>query len=59
MPVTREHGGASNGGQIQRSGEMHSFAGSAPMLERWQREKAKDGPFNNIDAVVQKKYNGA
>ena len=59
MPVAREHGGASNGGNIQQPSEMRSFAGSAPMLERWQREKAKDGPFNNLEAVVQKKCDGS
>lgn len=25
------------------------------MLERWQREPAKDGPYNNIGAVVVKR----
>ena len=52
----REYGSASQGGgKAQQPGEMHSLAGSSPMLERWQRETAKEGPFNDIDAVVVKR----
>jgi len=51
----REYGSASKGGKAQKPKEMQSFAGSSPMLERWQRETARDGPFNNIDAIVVKR----
>ena len=52
--VTREHGSAVKEGKAQQLGRKHSMAGSRPMLERWQRETARQGPFNNIGAVVVK-----
>lgn len=53
--VAREHGSAVKGGKNQQPREMHCMAGSRPMLERWQRETAREGPYDNIDAVVVKR----
>ena len=57
MHVAREHGSVFKGGKAQQPSEMHSSAGSHTMLERWQRETAREGPFNNVDAVVVKRRN--
>lgn len=52
MHVAREYGNASHGVKAQQPREMQSSAGSSPMLERWQRETAREGPFHNIDAII-------
>ena len=52
MHIAREHGGVLKGGEVQ---QPNGFAGGSPMLKRWLKEKAKDGPFYGIDAGVGKK----
>ena len=52
LHIAREHGGVLKGGEVQ---QPNPFVGSSPMLEFWLKEKARDGPFHGVDAVVGKK----
>ncbi len=52
MHGAREYGNASNRVEAQQPRGVQSSRDSSSMLERWQRERAREGPFNNIGAVV-------